>query len=146
MPARTGSPRPEAAAISARQQHVHHLPAVARLLHVGDLAAAAMGDAVVAGIGSDNGDYQSQILVLASSPSPGGGDIRELSILESPDAIGAALQEPHRTVGDDRDVSRHGAATREVECHPATSARAGIADSGASARSQRSRSRRNTPP
>src|SRR5450755_3233259 len=28
-----------------RQQHVHHLLAVARLLHVGDLAAAAIGDA-----------------------------------------------------------------------------------------------------
>ena len=43
-------------------------------------------------------------------------DIRELSILETPDAIGAELQEPHRTVGAGRDVSRHGAAAREVEC------------------------------
>ena len=30
---------------SERQQHVHHLLAVARLLHVGDLAVAAIGDA-----------------------------------------------------------------------------------------------------
>src|SRR6266849_1643170 len=43
-------------------------------------------------------------------------DIPKLSILESPDAIGAELQEPHRAVGADRDVSRHGAAAREVEC------------------------------
>ena len=28
-----------------RQQHVHHLAAVPRLLHVGDLAVAAIGDA-----------------------------------------------------------------------------------------------------
>src|SRR2546430_16174337 len=43
-------------------------------------------------------------------------DIRELSILESPDAIGSKLQKPHRAVGADRDVSRHCAAAREVEC------------------------------
>ena len=30
---------------SERQQHVHHLLAIARLLHVGDLAVAAIGDA-----------------------------------------------------------------------------------------------------
>src|ERR1700716_370585 len=41
-------------------------------------------------------------------------DLRELSILESPDAIGAELQEPHRAVGADRDISRHGAAARAV--------------------------------
>jgi hypothetical protein len=43
-------------------------------------------------------------------------DIRELPILESPDAIGSKLQKPDRAVGADRDVSRHGAAAREVEC------------------------------
>jgi hypothetical protein len=34
-----------------RQQHVHHLLAVARLLHVGDLAAAAIGDAGLRDLG-----------------------------------------------------------------------------------------------
>src|ERR1700737_4630535 len=34
---------------SERQQHVHHLLAVARLLDVGDLAAAAIGDAGLRG-------------------------------------------------------------------------------------------------
>ena len=43
-------------------------------------------------------------------------DIRELSVLESPDAIGAELQEPHRAVGTDPDVSRDCAGTRKVEC------------------------------
>src|SRR5215831_4095036 len=43
-------------------------------------------------------------------------DIRELSILEAPNAIGSKLQKPHRAVGAERDVRRHGAATREVEC------------------------------
>src|SRR5207253_2177017 len=43
-------------------------------------------------------------------------DVRELSILETPDSIGAKLQEPNRTIGASRDVSRHGTATRKVEC------------------------------
>src|SRR6476660_9299623 len=47
---------------------------------------------------------------------PTGLYIRELSILESPDAIGSKLQKPHRAVGADRNVSRHGAAALEVEC------------------------------
>ena len=47
---------------------------------------------------------------------PTGLYIRELSILESPDAIGSKLQKPHRAVGADCDVSRHGATAREIEC------------------------------
>src|SRR5205823_6150257 len=37
-------------------------------------------------------------------------DIRELSILESSDAIGTKLQKPHRAVRARRDISRHRAA------------------------------------
>ena len=38
-----------------RQQHVEHLLAVARLLHVGDLAAAAVGDAGLGDLGERDG-------------------------------------------------------------------------------------------
>src|ERR1700724_4842447 len=40
---------------SERQQHVHHLLAVARLLDVGDLAAAAIGDTALRAFGGMHG-------------------------------------------------------------------------------------------